>query len=122
MCIRDRVEMYRSKDEHQRRIAADFRDWGLPTAYALYELKEAKFKGPVIASGGLQNGIDVAKSLALGADLCGMAGRILRSATVSPESVLEELDAIIRETRIAMFACGANSVIQMKNTPILKKK
>lgn len=115
------VEMYRSKDEHQRRIAADFRDWGLPTAYALYELKEAKFKGPVIASGGLQNGIDVAKSLALGADLCGMAGRILRSATVSPESVLEELDEIIRETRIAMFACGANSVIQMKNTPILKK-
>jgi len=114
--------MYRSKDEHQKQIAADFRDWGLPTAYALYALKNSKFNSPVIASGGLQNGIEVAKSLALGADLCGMAGRLLRSATISAEKVIEDLDEIIQETRIAMFACGANSVAQMKNTPIFQNK
>lgn len=116
------VEMFRSKDEHQKQIAADFRDWGLPTAYALYALKNSKFNSPVIASGGLHNGIEVAKALALGADLCGMAGRLLRSATISTEKVIEDLDEIIQETKIAMFACGANTVAQMKNTPIFQNK
>ncbi len=112
------VEMYRSKDEVQRRIAADFRNWGLPTAYALKALRDSQPDLPLISSGGVQNGIEIAKSLALGADLCGMAGRLLLAATVSTEKVIEVMDEIELETKIALFACGARTVEAMKRTKI----
>jgi isopentenyl-diphosphate delta-isomerase len=68
------VEMYRAPTERRRRLCAQFADWGIPTAEALVELKAALPGIPVIASGGLRSGMDLAKVLALGADLGGLAG------------------------------------------------
>ena len=112
------VEMYRARTAFQRRIAADFVAWGIPTAQALQNVRRAAPQLPVIASGGLQNGIDVAKCLALGASLCGLAGPFIRAAAVSRAALDEVIAELERELRITMFAAGCGTVAQLQATPL----
>jgi isopentenyl-diphosphate delta-isomerase len=110
------VEMFRNGDESGRRIASHFRDWGIPTSAALQAVHSLDLGLPLIASGGLQTGVDMAKCIALGADLCGMAGRLLKAATTSTDAVSEVFAELHKELQIAMFACGAPSIDSLKKT------
>jgi len=101
------VEMHRAPDPARARLAGAFVGWGIPTAEALAEVRQALPGMPLIASGGLRSGIDIAKCLALGADLGGMAGPFLRAAAESPEAALQTVDQAIAEIRICMFATGS---------------
>ena len=112
------VEMYRAKTATQRRIAAAFIDWGIPTAEAILNVRKAAPQLPVFASGGLRDGIDIAKCVALGATLGGLAGPFLKAAAVSVEAVAEAIGEISRELRIAMFAAGAGSLAALQATPL----
>ena len=83
------VESYRAKaanDAIKFKTGNFFWDWGIPTAAALYGVRKA-VKLPVVASGGIRNGLDMAKAIAMGADLCAMAWPLLRPATISSENV-----------------------------------
>ena len=73
----------------------------------------------MIASGGVRSGIDVAKTLALGANLASFATPILQPATEGVESVKEELKLIMEELKTAMFLIGAENVGSLKSTPIV---
>ncbi|MCJ7511465.1 MAG: type 2 isopentenyl-diphosphate Delta-isomerase [Anaerolineales bacterium] len=108
------VEMHRAQTEHQRRLAAAFRDWGLPTADAVRQVRAALPAIPLIASGGLGDGLDIAKCLALGADLGGMAGPFLRSAAESVEAVSDALMLATAEVRTAMFATGSRTLSDLR--------
>ena len=116
------VERHRMQDESRARIAAAFRDWGTSTAECLREARKAEPNGTIFASGGIRNGIDVAKALALGADLVGMAGPFLRAAAESMESA----DILAAETlevlRISMFGIGARSTAELRRTPWLRRR
>lgn len=101
------VEMHRAPDSRRARLAGAFIHWGIPTATALIDVRGALPETPLIASGGLRNGIDIVKCLALGADLCGMAGPFLRAAADSPEAVASAVELITDEIRISMFATGS---------------
>ncbi len=101
------VEMHRAPDSRRAKLAAAFVNWGIPTATAVIEVRRELPEIPLIASGGLRNGIDVVKCLALGADLCGMAGPFLRAAAESTEAVHSAVDLITEEIRISMFATGS---------------
>ncbi|NET39832.1 MAG: type 2 isopentenyl-diphosphate Delta-isomerase, partial [Cyanothece sp. SIO1E1] len=68
-----RVESERAQDDRQRRLGNTFADWGLPTADCVREIRAIAPQIPLIASGGLRNGLEVAKTLALGADIAGLA-------------------------------------------------
>ncbi len=68
------VEMFRSEDDHHRILAEAFKNWGIPTAEAILNVSEVAHSLPIIASGGLRTGIDIAKCVALGASMGGMAG------------------------------------------------
>ncbi len=116
------VEMHRAKTETQKRVAAAFIDWGIPTAEAIQNVRRAAPQLPVIASGGLRDGIDAAKCLALGAGLCGLAGPFLKAAAVSVEATSEAIAELARELRIAMFAAGAGSVTQLQATPLVRRE
>jgi isopentenyl-diphosphate delta-isomerase len=116
------VEMYRARTEAQRRVAATFVDWGIPTADAILAVKRAGGDIPIIASGGLRNGLDMAKCIALGATLGGMAGPFLKAAVKSVEAVLEEIKITHAELRIAMFAVGAVSLTALQQTDRLIKR
>jgi isopentenyl-diphosphate delta-isomerase len=104
------VEMHRATSDRQARLAASFIRWGIPTVDALQQVRAALPEITIIASGGLRDGIDAAKCLALGADLAGLAGPFLRAAAQSTEAVGEMLALTIEQLRISMFACGCGDL------------
>ena len=114
------VEMHRAPTEQQRQLAAAFLDWGIPTAESLLAVRRAAPNVPVFASGGLRTGIDIAKSIALGATLGGMAGRLLQAAADSATATSQTLEHIIQELRLTMFAAGAADLAALHRTPLVK--
>ncbi len=116
------VEMYRAKSEIQRRVAATFVDWGIPTTDAVLAARRGGPDIPIIASGGLRNGLDMAKCIALGATLAGMAGPFLKAAVKSLQAVLDEIEITKTELQIAMFGIGADSIATLQNTDRLVKR
>jgi len=101
------VEMHRAANPSQARLAAAFLDWGVPTAEAVRNVRRAAPDLLVFASGGLRTGLDVAKCLALGASLGGMAGPFLKAAVQSVEATIQTITEITREIQVCMFATGA---------------
>ncbi|HHH82977.1 MAG TPA: type 2 isopentenyl-diphosphate Delta-isomerase, partial [Chloroflexi bacterium] len=104
------VEMHRAEDTARADLAAIFRAWGIPTSRAIREVRAALPETPVIASGGLADGLDLAKCIALGADLGGMAGIFLRAAAQSTETVIDRIDLIREQLRVTMFAIGCKDL------------
>jgi isopentenyl-diphosphate delta-isomerase len=99
------VEALRAKDETLAALGNRFADWGIPTTVSLLEICDRK--KPVIATGGLRSGLDIAKALSLGATLGGMALPLLKPAMVSYDSLLAEIEKIQKELRVAMYLTGA---------------
>ncbi len=94
------------RDERARAVASPFADWGTPTVDALREaVAVAGLAMPVIASGGLVDGVDVAKALALGATAAGVARPLLLAAREGRAA--EALDVLTEQIRIATWCCGA---------------
>jgi isopentenyl-diphosphate delta-isomerase len=114
------VEMHRTNDELTRQIAADFADWGIPTAESICLARRGAPQTTLIASGGIYTGIEVAKAMALGADAVALATPFLRLATVSAEDVGQKIHEIAEELRTAMFCIGAADPDALKDTPFLK--
>lgn len=117
------VEMYRAGDERLAHIAAAFRGWGIPTADSIRMAHSVAPHLPIFASGGLRDGIDIAKCIALGATLGGLAGPFLRAAHQSEETLMDLIDEITREIRISMFATGTPDLETLRTrTRLLDEK
>src|SRR5690606_37793824 len=71
---------------------------------------------PLIASGGMKTGLDGAKAIAIGADLVGFARTLLKVATESVEAVLDVMEQIEFELKVAMFGIGARDIQALKET------
>jgi isopentenyl-diphosphate Delta-isomerase len=118
------VEMHRAPTERLRRLAAAFRDWGIPTAKSLVDVRQVREEMNVpnlaiFASGGMRSGQDVAKSVALGADLVGLASPFLKRVMESTEAVLEEMEILEAEMCIAMFCAGARDIQALRAPGVL---
>ena len=107
------VEMHRAKDESQARLAAAFIGWGIPTSQAILNVRRAAPDLTVIASGGLRTGLDIAKCIALGASLAGMAGPFLKAAVRSLDETIQTIQEVRREIQVSMFASGAANLEQL---------
>ncbi len=116
------IEMHRGQDTVQREVAAAFRDWGIPTAQSLRMARAVAPDIPLVASGGLRTGLDIAKTLAFGADVTTMAGALLQAAAESSQALYDRLEIIRRQLTIAMFASGAPTIAQLKQTPLVKSE
>jgi isopentenyl-diphosphate delta-isomerase len=106
------IEAYRAQkrgDMVQSRLGHTFWDWGIPTPYSLLEVHGVVGETlPLIATGGVRNGLDVAKSLALGASAAGMASALLKN------DVTQEIDICIKELKTAMFLTGSKNINLLK--------
>jgi len=116
------VEMHRIKDPYRAQTAAAFIDWGIPTAQSILNVRGESETLPLFASGGLKNGIEIVKCLALGANLGGMAGLFLKAANDSEEAAIQTMRMIVDQVRIAMFAAGAKSLSDLNSSKLSIKK
>lgn len=114
------VEYHRAPTAFHARVARSFADWGIPTADSIQYVKKAAPKMTIIASGGLRDGIDVAKCIALGATLGGMAGPFLKAAAVSAEAVSNVIREIDRQIRVAMFGAAVPDIATLQKTEMLR--
>lgn len=113
------VEMHRAENPAQAALAAEFVRWGNPTAQTVRQIRQALPEVPLIASGGLRGGIDIAKCIALGADLGGMAGPFLKAAAESAEAVIELIDHTVQVIRICMFATGSADLRALRQAQLV---
>jgi isopentenyl-diphosphate delta-isomerase len=114
------VEMHRAQNESQARLAAAFVDWGIPTSDAILYVRRAAPGLVVFASGGLRSGLDIAKCIALGATLGGMAGPFLKAAVRSLDDTVMTILEVCKETKVAMFAAGAANLDELARTQLIK--
>ena len=116
------IEHYRAKminDRLHERGGNTFWGWGIPTPTSILEVGDATdWKLPIIATGGIRNGLDAAKALALGANCAGMAHVLLEPANKDENSTIFEVDATIKELRAAMFLVGTDKVSKMADAGV----
>jgi isopentenyl-diphosphate Delta-isomerase len=108
------VEHHRAPTALRRRVSGTFVGWGIPTAESLVMARQGAPGLPLIASGGLRDGIDAAKAIALGASLAGFASPLLRAAAESEDTGHELMSGLIEELRISMFCCGVRDLAELK--------
>ena len=113
------VEYYRNTGDHKE-IASEFWNWGITTAVSIVECRSGSAKSkPLIASGGIRTGIDIAKAIALGADCCGIALPVLKAAVKGETTVTSLFNKVIYELKIAMFLCGCSTISELKKAPLV---
>ena len=114
------VEYYRaktSKDKTKARIGKTFWNWGVPAPVSIIEAKETGL--PIIGSGGISNGLDAAKAIALGAETVSIARHLLPYAVKGPKELASELEIICEELKTAMFLTGSKKVADLRKTRVV---
>lgn len=116
------VEMHRANNESQARMAAAFNNWGIPTVEAIFNVRKIAPDMTIIASGGLRSGVEIAKCLALGATLGGMASPFLKSATQSVETTIQTIKDIQREIQVCLFATGSANIESLNQDKLIEDR
>ncbi len=114
------LEAERSKargDARTHNIGLLFRNWGIATPVSIIEAKVARL--PLISTGGVRTGLDMARALALGATLVGIGFPFLKAASQSYDAVCELLETIVAELKVAMQLSGASSIEQLQQTDLV---
>jgi isopentenyl-diphosphate Delta-isomerase len=114
------MEVARSRsrgDERTMNIGLLYRDWGIATPIAVVEAGVARL--PLISTGGVRSGLDMARALALGATLVGMGFPFLKAASESYEPVCELLETVVAELKVAMQLSGAANIGQLREVDVV---
>ncbi|MEH1872650.1 type 2 isopentenyl-diphosphate Delta-isomerase [Nostoc sp.] len=116
-----KVESERAENPLQRRLGRTFADWGLPTAECITTIRANAQDVPLIASGGLRHGLDIAAAIALGADIAGLAMPFLQAAATSETAVAELAEVLIAEITTVLFCTGNANLYQLKHSDSLQR-
>ena len=117
-----KVEGERAEDLRQQRLGQTFADWGLPTADCIEAIRAVHPTVPLIGSGGLRNGLDAAKAIALGADLAGMAYPFLKAAHDSEAAAQTLVDLLIAELKTVLLCTGNATLAALKQSDCLQRQ
>ena len=101
-----KVESERAQTALQRRLGQTFGDWGIPTTECITTIRSIAPTLPLIASGGVRNGLDIAKAICLGADVAGLALPFLQAADTSTAAVTELVQILMAEIQTVLFCTG----------------
>ncbi|MBD2495305.1 type 2 isopentenyl-diphosphate Delta-isomerase [Nostoc sp. FACHB-280] len=116
-----KVEGERAENDLQRRLGRTFADWGIPTAECITSIRAIAPDIPLIASGGLRHGLDVAKAIALGADIAGLAMPFLQAAVISETAISELVEVLMAEIVTVLFCTGNINLQQLKHSGSLQR-
>ncbi|MFS0864299.1 type 2 isopentenyl-diphosphate Delta-isomerase [Fredinandcohnia sp. 179-A 10B2 NHS] len=114
------IEKRRLTDVVRKIAAESFSEWGIPTVDSILSVRKQCEHQPLIASGGIVNGVDAAKAIALGANIVGIARGLLKAATESVDDVVEMMEIRALELQMAMFGIGVSSIQELHETRRLK--
>jgi isopentenyl-diphosphate delta-isomerase len=114
------VEMHRAPNDFSRQLAGTFVNWGIPTVNSILNVRKAAPEMPIFGSGGLKDGLDIAKCIALGATLGGLAGQFLKTAAFSKEATLEIMLLMKKQIQVTMFAAGAKTLKELATSKLLE--
>jgi isopentenyl-diphosphate delta-isomerase len=117
-----RIESLRASVPLTRAVGERFTRWGVPTAESIAICRRVLPDRVVIGSGGIRDGIEVAKAIALGADAAALALPILRAADRSVEDAVEAISRIVAELRTAMFLTGARTIADLRTRKVLRAR
>ncbi len=110
-----KVEALCATDERFRKLGMMFGEWGISTVQSIKNVRAVNQSIPLIATGGLRSGLDLAKAIALGADIGSMATPMLKAAVTSEQDLAKFIEQTLLELRVAMFAAGKSTVAELKN-------
>ena len=113
------IESARIEQTREQQIVAPFLDWGMDTAQLIPRVRSQSSQLGLIASGGLRNGLDIARSLRLGANMSAMAQPFLQPALESTEAVIEKIEIFREQLRWAMFLTGSKSLKKLQAAPLM---
>lgn len=113
------VEAKRAPNAELKKRAELFWDWGIPTATSLRQVRQAVPGTTLFASGGIRDGVEIAKCVALGASLVGLASPLLKLANESDQAAVDGILALVTQMRVAMFGIGAPNLDALRDTPYL---
>jgi isopentenyl-diphosphate Delta-isomerase len=116
-----KVESERAEISLLQELGRTFTDWGIPTAECIADIRSHYPTVPLIASGGLRNGLEAAKAIALGADLVGLALPFLQAASQSQESLHETVQLLIAQITTVLFCTGNANLTSLKHSHVLQK-
>ncbi|NEO25740.1 MAG: type 2 isopentenyl-diphosphate Delta-isomerase [Kamptonema sp. SIO4C4] len=114
-----KVESERAEQSMQRQLGKTFADWGIPTADCLTSIRSLYPHVPLIASGGLRNGLEVAKAITLGANVAGLAFPFLQAASESPEALEARIQLLKAELTTALFCTGSRTLQDLKQAKLM---
>jgi isopentenyl-diphosphate delta-isomerase len=97
-----------------------FADWGNSTADCLESIAKIKGNMKIIAGGGIKTGVDIAKSVVLGAQVCGNATDFLRKITISHKECENFVKSLIFELKTAMFCIGCKNIEELKAAKLIR--
>lgn len=115
------VEYYRARAKRyklQMDLGTTFWDWGTPTVPSIVEVANST-NLKVFASGGVRNGLHIAKAIALGAHYGGLALPMLKSASSGEEAAVARLTIVIEELKNAMFLTGSRNLEELRQAPLV---
>lgn len=115
------VEYYRARDKGyglQMELGTTFWDWGIPTVPSIVEVANSTSL-KVFASGGVRNGLHIAKAIALGAHIGGLALPMLKSVSSGKDAAISRLKAVVEELRNAMFLTGSRNLDELRRAPLV---
>lgn len=112
------VEAERIDSPARAELARSFADWGIPTAEAIRELRDAQPNATIIGSGGIRTGHDAAKAVRMGADMAGFAAGVLGAAVESAEAVVSHFSQMREQLRIVCFCTGSANLSALRRAPI----
>jgi isopentenyl-diphosphate delta-isomerase len=115
------VEKYRSQNEATSQLASTFRNWGISTVESIRNVADINSGMLIFASGGIQDGLDITKCLALGAVLGGMAGKFLRASGNSSNHVSDLVKLTIEQIKLSMFCTGTQNLSKLSPSLLVEK-
>jgi isopentenyl-diphosphate Delta-isomerase len=116
------IEAHRAEgrgDASTAGIGALYRNWGIATPISIVEAHAGAPDLPIVATGGVRSGLDVARALALGASMVAMGWPFLKAASEGEEALRAFLDQTLAELRVAMQLVGAASVAELRRAPVV---
>jgi isopentenyl-diphosphate delta-isomerase len=113
------IENARIEQTREQQIAAPFLDWGMDTATLIPRVRSQSSQLGLIASGGLRDGLDIARAVRLGANMSAIAQPFLQPALESTEAVIEKIEILREQLRWTMFLTGSKNLTQLQNAPLL---